>query len=170
MNLREQILKEHTRANADKIVRWIGDSQQRFDHLVDLFLHDEYRVVQRAGWPLSYAAREHPNLTRKHLGSLIRNLKKPGLHNAVKRNTVRLLEQMQVPQKYQGELMDLCFGYIADPTEKAAIKAFSLTVLENLAKQYPEINAELKTVIEDRWDYETAAFRSRAKKILARMK
>ena len=76
---------------------------------------------------------------------------------------------MQVPQKYQGELMDICFGYIADPNEKAAIKAFSLTVLENLAKQYPEINTELKTVIEDRWDYETAAFRSRAKKILAKM-
>ena len=169
MNLREQILKEHTNANSDKIIKWIGDSQQRFDQLFDLFLHDEYRVVQRAGWPLSYAAREHPKLIRKHFGRLIRNLQKPGLHNAVKRNTLRLLEHMQVPQKYQGELMDICFGYIADPNEKAAIKAFSLTVLENLAKQYPEINTELKTVIEDRWDYETAAFRSRAKKILAKM-
>jgi hypothetical protein len=31
--------------------------------------------------------------------------------------------------------------------------------------QFPEIRQELKTIIEDRWDFETAAFRSRAKKI-----
>jgi len=53
MNLRSEILAEHSKAQAAKIVEWIGDSQQRFDELVKLFLHDEYKVMQRAGWPLS---------------------------------------------------------------------------------------------------------------------
>jgi hypothetical protein len=48
----------------------------------------------------------------------------------------------------------------------SAVKAFSLGIRDNLSKQYPEILQELKTIIEDRWDAETAAFRSRAKKIL----
>ena len=64
--------------------------------------------------------------------------------------------------------MDICFEYISSPTEAIAVKAFALTVLENLSQQYPEIRSELKTIIEDRWDYESAAFRSRAKKILKR--
>jgi len=38
--------------------------------------------------------------------------------------------------------------------------------LQNLSKIYPEIKQELKTIIEDRWDHESAAFKSRAKKIL----
>jgi hypothetical protein len=88
------------------------------------------------------------------------------MHDAVKRNTVRLLQDISIPKKYQGEIMSLCFDYISSPTEKIAVKAFSLTVLQNLSKSYPEIKQELKAVIEDRWDYETAAFHSRAKKIL----
>jgi hypothetical protein len=169
MKLREQILKEHSKANCDIILKWVGDSQQRFDELFDLFLNDESRVVQRAGWPLSYAVSVHPKLIQKHFAKLLKNLQKPNLHNAVRRNTVRLLQDVTIPPKYQGQVMDLCFGYIADPTEFVAVKAFALTVLENLSKQYPEIKPELKTVIEDRWDYETPAFRSRAKKILKKL-
>lgn len=170
MQLREQLLKEHSKANTDLIIAWIGHSQQRFDELVQLFLEDEYRVVQRAAWPLSYVVEKHPAFIKKHLGKLIRYVQQPGQHEAVKRNTVRMLQGIVIPEKYQGTVMDLCFNYIADVREKPAVKAFSLTVLENLATQYPEILQELKTVIEERWDTETPAFHSRAKKILKRMK
>jgi hypothetical protein len=165
MQLRETILAEHSKTNCNRIAKWVGSNQQRFDELFDLFLNDEYRVVQRAAWPLSYAVIAHPQLVQKHFGKLLKNLKKPGLHDAVKRNTVRLLQDITIPKKYQGEVMNICFDYIISPAEKPAIKAFSLTVLQNLAKQYPEIKPELKTIIEDRWDIESTAFKSRAKKI-----
>jgi hypothetical protein len=166
MRLRETILKEHSKANCTKIVNWVGSNQQRFDELFHLFLTDEYRVVQRAAWPLSYAVQVHPSLIYKHFSKLLKNLQRSGIHDAVKRNTMRLLQDIAVPKRFHGQLMDTCFGYIASPLEKPAIKAFSLTILENLSALYPEIKQELKTIIEDRWDYETAAFRSRAKKIL----
>lgn len=169
MKLREQILKEHSKANCDAIVKWIGDSQQRFDELFHLFLNDEYRVVQRAGWPLSYAAQAHPSFIKRHFSKLLKNLQKPGIHNAVKRNTIRLLQDVDIPTRFQGQVMDTCFGYINSPTEEVAVKAFALTVLDNLSQQYPEIKPELKTIIGDRWDYETAAFKTRAKKILKRL-
>ena len=62
--------------------------------------------------------------------------------------------------------MTLCFDYLLSLDEEIAVKAFSLTVLNNLSILYPEIKQELKTIIEDRWEFETAAFHSRAKKIL----
>lgn len=166
MDLRETILEEHSKAQTSKIARWIGEDQKRFDELFNLFLNDEYRVVQRAGWPLSNCVIKYPKLILKHFRKLLENLRKPNLHNAVKRNTVRLLQDITIPKKFHGEVMNICFEYIADPQEKVAIKAFSLTILQNLSHQYPEIKQELKTIIEDRWNYETAAFRSRAKKIL----
>lgn len=79
MNLRQTILAEHSKANCDRIVKWIGDSQKRFDELFALFLVDEYRVVQRAAWPLSYCSINHPGLIQKHLAKLLKNLEKPGL-------------------------------------------------------------------------------------------
>lgn len=166
MKIREQLLKEHTKANCLRIVKWVGSNQQRFDELFTLFTGDEYRVIQRAAWPVSYCVVAQPLLIKKHFKKLISTLKKPAVHTAVKRNGIRLLQEIKIPEKYHGDIMTLCFNYIADPEEAIAVKAFSLTVLQNLSKQYPEILPELKTIIEDRWDYETPAFKSRAKKIL----
>ena len=166
MNLRNEILKEHSKAQCKKIENWVGDNQQRFDELFYLFLHDEYRVVQRAAWPLSSSVIKNPVLIKKHFTKLIRNLSKPGIHGSVKRNTIRLLQFVHIPEKHHGEVMNICFNYISSPDEEVAVKAFSLTVLQNLARQYPEIKNELKLIIEEQWNFETAAFRSRAKKIL----
>lgn len=166
MNLRETILAEHSKTTCTKIVKWIGGNQQRFDELVKLFLHDEYIVVQRAGWPLSEVVMKHPLLVHKHLGKMVVYVNKPGLHDAVKRNTVRILQVVTISRKLHGTVMNLCFDYLIDPAEKIAVKAFSLTVLQNLSKLYPEIKQELKTIIEYRWEFETPAFHSRAKKIL----
>ena len=166
MDLRATILAEHSKAQTNKIIKWIGSDQKRFDELFKLFLNDEYRVVQRAAWPLSYCVINHPELIRKHFSKLVKNLGKPNIGDSVKRNTVRLLQHIAIPEEFHGEIMSICFNYISDPQEKVAIKAFSLSILQNLCRQYPEIRQELKTIIEDRWDYETVAFRSRAKKIL----
>jgi hypothetical protein len=166
MNLREAILAEHSKANCTKIVNWIGNNQQRFDELFDLFIDNDPIVMQRAAWPLSYAATDYPRFIKKHFRELLKNLKKPGLHDAEKRNTIRLLQVIVIPEKFHGEVMDLCFKYIISPDEKPAVKAFSLTVLQNLSKQYPDIKQELKTIIETRLEFESAAFKCRAKKIL----
>lgn len=166
MDLREEILKEHSKAQCDKIVQWIGNDQKRFDELFKLFLNGEYRVTQRAAWPLSYSAIAHPNLINKNLAVLLNNLKKPGLHNAIKRNSIRLLQHINIPEILHGEVMGVCFRYVESPNEPVAIKAFSLTVLGNLSKQYPEILPEIKLLIEEQLPHQTAAFKSRAKKLL----
>ncbi|MEO6231460.1 MAG: hypothetical protein ABJB11_07465 [Ferruginibacter sp.] len=165
-NLREAILKEHSKAQRDIIVQWIGTNQKRFNQLLQLFLTDEYRVTQRASWALSYCIESHPTFIKNKLGLLINNLQKPGLHDAIKRNTVRILQHRDIPKKYQGRVMGICFNYVQSPTEAVAIKAFSLTVLGNLAKLYPEILGEIKLVIEEQLPHETAAFKSRAKRLL----
>jgi hypothetical protein len=166
MNLINTILEEHSKAQVDKIVKWIGKDQKRFDELFELFMKSDPVVMQRSGWPLSYAAENFPILMEKHLSRMVKNLRDPNLQEPVKRSSVRILQSTAIPQRLHGEVMDLCFRYISDPKEKPATKAFALTVLENMTKKYPEISNELKTVIEERWDQETPAFHSRARKIL----
>lgn len=82
---------------------------------------------------------------------------------------MRLLEKTDIPFSLQGTVMDTCFQYIADPKEAVAVKAFSLGVLGKMMNMYPEIIPELKLLIEDRLPHETAAFASRAKKLLKKM-
>jgi hypothetical protein len=169
MKLRDEILKEHSKAQCTKIVKWVGRSQQHFDELFSLFLNDEYRVVQRAAWPVSYCVDEHPELISKHWKELMQNLKKPDLHDAVKRNSLRLMQEIELPEKHHGEIMDRCFTYLESPTESLAVKVFSMSVLGNLAKYYPEIKTELKLIIEDQLPHQSAGFKSRAKKVLKQL-
>ncbi len=166
-DLQYQLLKEHSKAQCLRIVKWVGNDQKRFDELFHIFLTGEYRQVQHAAWPVSYCVIAQPQFIKKHWSRLIKNLQKPGIHDAVKRNSIRLLQDIDIPAKYRGELMDICFRYLASPTEPIAVKVFSMTVLANLAKEYPEILPELKLLIEEQLPHQSAGFKSRAKKILS---
>lgn len=166
MHLRDQILLEHSKKNCQQIVAWVGNDLQRFNELFHLFLNDEYRVTQRAAWPMGYCVIAHPEFIKNNFEKLINNLQKPGIHDAIKRNTLRLLQSVAIPRKYEGVVMDLCFRYAGSSYEAVAIKAFALTILGKFAKKYPEIIPEIKYIIEDQIPHETAAFKIRAKKIL----
>jgi len=114
---------------------------------------------------VSYCVSAHPKLIGKHWCELIGNLQKPDLHDAVKRNTIRFLEDIEIPEEYHGEILNLCFSYLESPSEPLAVKAFSMSVLGNLAKYYPEIIPELKLIVEDQLPHQTVGFRTRARKV-----
>ena len=128
------------------------------------FYRVKKRARQRAPWPVSYCVQAYPAFMENNFEKLLDNLSRPALHDAINRNTIRLLQYVDIPEKFQGKVMDICFGYVASPTEAVAIKAFSLTVLGTLAKKYPEILPEIKLLIEEQLPHQTAAFKSRAKK------
>lgn len=166
MDLLKAIEKEHSKTQCEKVVRYVGNDKGRFAELMQLFLKGEYRTTQRAAWPMSICVENHPELITPYFKQIVPLLQKPGLHGAVVRNIVRLLQYVDIPKRYHGQVMSCCFDFVADHETAPAIKAFSLTILENLSAVYPDIKPELKLVIEERWPHETAAFRSRAKKIL----
>ena len=168
MDLKSSLLKEHSKKQCGAIVKYIGNDSKRFAELMKLFFKGEYRVTQRAAWPMSYCVQNHPALIKPYFKKLLDNLEKPGLHNAIARNTVRLLQDVEIPEQFHGQVMNICFNYIQDIETPVAIKAFSLTTLEQLSKKYPDILPELKLIIVERWDYESVAFKTRAMRILNR--
>ena len=53
MNLKEEILHEHSKAQVMRIVAYIGADAERFDEAMKLFLEGDYRVTQRIFWVVS---------------------------------------------------------------------------------------------------------------------
>lgn len=170
MNLLETLQEAHSKVICDKIVRYVGKDPKRFAALIKLYFKGESRIAQRAAWPMSYCVSKYPGLIEPYFKQLLDKAEEPGVHDAVIRNAMRLLQEVAIPEPFHGRVMNTCFGFIENNATPAAIKAFSLTILENLSKTYPDIKAELKLIIEERWEHETAAFRSRGKKILRAMK
>ena len=165
MSLREEILKEHSKSHTTYLANKIGPSQEAFDELMELFLGDEYRVTQRAAWLVSHCVDAHPWLIRKHLKSVIKNLQKP-VHVAVKRNTVRILQFMEIPEDLMGLTAEICFKFLNSGKETIAVKANAMTVLYTIVKKYPELKEELEISIQEQMPFGSAGFKSRGRKIL----
>lgn len=166
MDIEQYLLAEHSKAQCLRIVDHIGNDKGRFASLMKLFLRGPYRLTQRAAWPLSICIEKYPELINPWYSKLLNKLEEPGTHNAVTRNIVRTLQFVKIPKRHQGRVMSICFDQIADPQAAAAVKAFSIGILQNMVKEYPEIAGELRTIIEERWDQETPAFHSRGRKLL----
>ncbi len=166
MNIEQELLAEHSKQQAVKIAAYACASKRNFKELMKCFVSPEYRVAQRAAMSVSAAVRKAPAMIQPYLKDLVAQLQRKDVHNAVIRNSIRILEDIEIPEEMDGEMMNVCFQFIETPTTPIAIKAVSLTILHNLSKKYPEILPELKLIIQEKWDTETAAFKSRGRKIL----
>lgn len=157
---------EHSRNNAAAIAQQAASSPATFKQLMECFISEDSCLAQRAAWSVSIVAETHPKLIQPYLGKLVALLTRKDVHHAVIRNALRTLQGIEIPRRYHGKVMKTCFDYIEEPGVPPAIKAFSLTILSNLSKTYPEIRAELRLLIEENWENETPAFRSRGRKVL----
>src|SRR6187402_3127701 len=165
MNIQKALLVEYYRIQAEKIAKYIGDKPDRFKELMELFFGNEYIITQRAAWVMSISARKHTELIQPFLKKMIYNLEKE-VHDSVKRNTVRILQEIEIPEKLIGKAADVCFKLLSNSSEAVAIKAFSMTVLLNITKKEPDLKNELKILIEDQMPFAKAAFLSRGRKTL----
>jgi hypothetical protein len=169
MDIRKALLKEHSKRQTLKIAAYAGNDSKAFAKMMKLFLGNEYRITQRASWAVTWCVIKRPELIRPWIGKLIQNLNRKDVHDAVKRNSLRVLCDVDIPEKYQGEAVETCFRLMKNKDEPIAVKVFAMSVLGNICVQQPDLSNELLPVIEEMLPYGSAAIRSRAKKILKRL-
>lgn len=170
MDIRKALEQTHSKTVTQKIVNYIGSDKTKFKHLVDIYLQGPYRITQRAAWPLSKCIEAHRQLIHPHLKEILDFCALPDVHDAVKRNTVRLLQFIDIPKKNQAQVINLCFQFLENKKEPVAVRVFAMTVLGNLALEHPELKNELSVLIEDQLPIGSAGFVSRAKKVLKQIK
>ncbi|HEX7414709.1 MAG TPA: hypothetical protein VF411_11765, partial [Bacteroidia bacterium] len=139
MNIREALIKEHSKAQMLKIVAYIGNDKKRFAELITLMLTAEYRVAQRAAYSVSYCVEKHPTLIHPWFGKMIKKMGDKTAHDAIRRNALRILEDINIPEKYCGELFEITNNYLHDIKEPIAVRAFSISVMFNIAEKYPDL-------------------------------
>lgn len=68
---------------------------------------------------------------------------------SILRDGLGILENITIPESLQGQLFEVCFGFLQDNSKPIAIKAFSMTVCFNIAESHPELLKELELQIKD---------------------
>lgn len=168
MDIREVLLYRHSKAITSQVINYIDHDTDRLNTLLTLFLHDNDPIVrQRASWVIGHIGVDTPTLIRPHLHDIVENFTLTGHHDAIYRNTVRLLQFIEIPTELQGKVATTCFDFLGNPKTAIAIKAFSMTILYNISNKEPDLKPELKLVLEDLIPYASKGVKNKATKLIA---
>lgn len=84
MDIRQALQSEHSKQQTAAIVEYIGDDAARFAELMKIFFAGEYRLTQRAAWPMNYCAEQHSQLIQPYLPKLLKCLDRDDMHFALR--------------------------------------------------------------------------------------
>ena len=118
MNIRDELLRKHSKKHIMRIVKYIGQDATLFDELMQCFLGNEPRVNQRAAWAVNYSATENsPHLFYNYMNDVISLLNNPDTHHALKRNIVRVWEEIYLPEEFHSAVIESCFNILLQPSD-----------------------------------------------------
>ena len=155
----------HSKKLRDEIVEFVGTSKSRMKALMSFFFHENLRYNQKASWPVGIIGMRHHKLIEPYLVDMVKALDNPA-HDAQVRNTLRIFEDIDIPEEVEGELCDKCFNYIQDIKSAVAVRAFGMTVLHKIVKKYPDLQEEYIAIIKEHMPHGTAAIKVRGRRIL----
>lgn len=170
MNFQKFLTGPYSRESVQKIVRQVGNDPARLAEVVKIMLEGPYRRTQRMSAVLSYCIERNPLLIKPHFAAVMKVLSHPNASPFMVRNILRLLQFVDIPEKYAGRLAEQSFNYLKDRKTPIAIQVFAMTVLARMARKHPGLSRELVPLIEELTPYSGAGFNARARGVLADLK
>lgn len=169
MNLRAELARNHSRANADRILALLLEDVSHTDELVRLtLLADDPVTVQRAAMVLGDLGRARPDWLAVFLPELVAAARYP-VHPAVCRNVLRYLSELatdRLPEGLHAELLDWALEVTGAAHQPTACRVFAMQLAANFCTVYPDLAGELRETLRLGLEEATPGYRSRAGKIL----
>jgi hypothetical protein len=164
MDIKGQLLSELSKVNIDYTIHVLGNDKDYFRELVNFILTEPDPLPMRAAWVIEGITLDYPEMIQPYIGMLIRNLRRY-THPGTRRNLLKVFSRMEIPEKYHGILIDICFDWISSEDRTVAEKVFAMQIIANHLKIYPELINEFIEIIDDQLPKNTPAFESRARLI-----
>lgn len=160
--LENQLLAELSRQNINYITHFAEENPEAIEHLVALTFSSEEKLSMRASWTLEKLSERHPGILDEELPSLIKFLENVPF-SSTRRTLSKVLMFHEIPEAYEGMLLDFCISMLESPKEPVAVKANCMTIIFNLLPKYPDLKNELFAIIEDQIPNNSAGFGARYK-------
>ncbi|NOQ75973.1 MAG: hypothetical protein GQ574_28460 [Crocinitomix sp.] len=147
MDIGQQLSRETSRRNWDKVIAYVGEDDERFAELIHIFFIGETKSIIGTSQAVGVISEKQPRLIRPYVIDLVAYLKSNPI-DAVKRNTMRVFQFIDIPEEIEGDLFDIAMNYLKSLDTAIAIKAFAMTSLRKISAKYPELAQEVIFQIE----------------------
>lgn len=118
---------------------------------------------------LRYVGEHSPVLLEPWHERMIASMSRVPVHGAVKRNVLRMYECIEILPRLYDALAEFGFSCLADAQEDVAVRCTAMAVLGKICQAVPDLKPELRLLVEEYYEHGSAAFKSRARKVLARL-
>ncbi len=139
-------------------------------HLMECFFHENTRIGQRSAIVVGNIAKANANIVYPYIPKMLKLMTNTNAPVALRRNIVRTWNCVDIPDKYAGQIFELCFNFICDSKETIAIRAFSMSICVKTCKVYHELKNELIDIIGLHVEFGSSGIKSAANRALKELK
>ena len=172
----------HSREHRMKYAHMVIDNPDLIPQVLDILFQVDEKNSYRAAWLLEFVARENLETILPYLDRIIEEMHKVHSDSAV-RPMAKICELLveayyskydnsvkhKLQQTHREKIIECCFDWMIND-EKIAPKAYSMTCLYLLGKEYDWIHPELVLIIERDYQMQSSGFKARARHILKKIK
>jgi hypothetical protein len=148
MNLKEELLKELSHYNIDRVVSYIGDRPSLFAHLFEILETADKSLSPRVAWATAICLDNNPGLGIPYQKRMVELLRNPA-HTSLIRTVLRYFSQIDLEEELQGELYEKSFHYLLDAKFPAAPRVYAMQIMYNIGLHNPELLNELKLILDE---------------------
>lgn len=168
MNVKEKLTQRFSKAELLVMVDYFVERPSKVKELMSCLFMQEHKIDQYAAWIVPYIAMREPKLLKPYYGKILDNLDTQP-HTGVIRNSLRIFEEVDIPESIEGRLFDKCMDYIADHKMPVAVPAFAITVCTKICKKYPDLSEEFVELIRPFLDHGSAALKVRTRRAIKQL-
>ena len=137
--------------------------------VVDALNDSNYTIAYNASWVLAHCFTDHPELYQSRFTPILLTSAKAFTNKSgIQRNVLKIFQTVELHSTEIDDVLELAINTLENIGAEAALRAFSITVLERYIHLYPELILDTIFLIERELPNAGAAFTVRAKLFLKR--
>ena len=165
LKLLNQGISKH---NAMLIAEQVSTDNKRYDKLINIVFSNIEPISRRAVYAIDNTNDINPKLITKYIDRITDFvLTKPNY--SIMRSLLKLLAENNIAKDKQGKILQLCTDYIYSEKVPPAVKVHCLQIFYNISEEETDLKLELIQIIESTIEHNTAAYKSRANKLLEKL-
>jgi hypothetical protein len=165
MNIANQLKAEISRKNTEYIAHYVGNDPELFKQLIDMLFNGASPLPHRASWVVTTISDQYPELLKPYLKRIVAHIESFD-HSGTRRNLLRYIAETDLPDSLKGKLYDVCYRWLQSRLEPPAVKVHCMQILFNISEKEPDLRKELRLILEELTDHESAAIKSRCRKLM----
>ena len=147
MKLHDYLVVRMGRVARDQVVSLVLQDREMFGELIGLIQTGSKPQRMKGSWVLSGVGAINPQLLMSHYPFLLECLKLENL-GGVKRELLRCFEGVDLDSFLAEQLIVLTMDWVTDERQDLAVRYICFRLLNQLLKEYPELQIELNQQID----------------------